>query len=796
MEIKSAKSKHLSAQKEGHAFLPIRKVAVLGAGVMGAQIAAHCANVGCDVVLLDIAADGKDKNAIVNGAMKKIGKMKPAPFMNKLASSRIRTGNFDDHLDLLSDREWIVEVVIERLDIKQGLMEKIEAVAPKDAVITTNTSGLPIHKIAEGRSQSFKKRFFGTHFFNPPRYLKLFEVIPTPDTDTEHVARISDFARRFLGKGIVMAKDTPNFIANRIGTYALQVHLSALNEGFTIEEIDVLTGTLTGRPKSATFRTADVVGLDTLVHVAKNLYEAIPHDESRDAFKVPPLLQKLVDNKHLGAKTKAGFYKKEGSEIKSINPETLKYESAKPLNIGDLKPLKGIESVTERWKALWNHDSRGGSFIKTYTAQILWYAAQRMPEISEHPADVDNAIKWGFGWQLGPFEIWDAVGFDAVLSEWKAQGLETPAWIAALQKPGAKSFYTKKGVHSPSGELLSQPSFSDEFTVGQLTAGKTPVWENEESALWDVDGVTLFEFRSKANTLGSKVVQGLMKAVDITEKGDYAGMVVANDGANFSVGANLGEMAQEALAGNFKAIGEAVYTFQMMVQKVRYARKPIVAAPIGKTLGGGCELAMACAHVIPAAETYIGLVELGVGLMPAGTGTMHFAHRAVEEAQSEFPSQVQPFLLSRFETVAMAKVATSAQEAMELGYFDPARTTVAMNSDRRISMAINQVKLLFENGYMPEPQRNRIMVMGKTGRAPMLAAAVQMKWAGFISEYDEFLAERFAYILTGGEITGPDYVSEDYLLKLERDVFLALLQQEKTQARIKSILTTNKPLRN
>lgn len=781
---------------------PIKKAAVLGAGVMGSQIAAHLANAGVQVLLLDMPAKEGDRNSIVNGALKKITKMKPNPFMGSDVLSRIKTGNFEDDLSNISDAEWVIEVIVENMDIKRSLMAKVEKAASDSAIISTNTSGLPIHQIMEGRSAGFKKRFLGTHFFNPPRYMKLLEIIPTPETDQSVIDRISDFCYRHLGKGVVVCKDTPNFIANRIGVFSMQHILHSFENGeYTIEEIDALTGPLTGRPKSATFRTADVVGLDTLMYVAQNLYDAVEGDESRELFNTPKTLKSLVENKALGAKSGAGFYKKEGKEIKSLNPETGQYESAKEMNLGDLSNIKKAGSLAARWKAAYNDDGRAGAFLRNHTLDVISYSINRTPEISDSPADIDKAIRWGFGWEMGPYEIVDAIGLDRIYADLESNGKNVPDWLKEMKSSGASTFYTLKDgvrhVWMPGKGYEADPVPADQIPLFYIKKDSSKeLWKNKEAALLDIgDGVALYEFRSKANTLGVNVMKGLNEALSFVENNDFRGMVIGNEGTNFTVGANLGELAEFVFKGEMKPVIAAVENFQKTVQRIHYASKPVVVATHQKTLGGGCEIAMGASQIVAASETYIGLVELGVGLIPAGAGTMRMAARAAKKAVNQRPSEVQPFVQQAFETIAMAKVATSAYEAKELGYFLPEHKIV-MHEDRRLHAAKHEVISLYEQGYRPPAVENAIYVVGKPGKAALVTGVYQMLEGGFISEYDMYLAERLAHILTGGELSGPQTVHEDYLLELEREVFLSLLTEKKTQARVESILKTNKPLRN
>lgn len=782
---------------------PFRTAAVLGAGVMGSQIAAHLANAGLMVYLLDIPAKEGKKNAIVDGAFAKMLKMKPSPVMHSHVKDRIVTGNFDDHLHLVSKADWVIEVIIEQMAAKKELMKKLEAVVAPHAVISSNTSGLPIHKITSDCSADFRKRFLGTHFFNPPRYLRLLEVIPTPDTDADILERVKHFGRVHLGKGVVIAKDTPNFIANRVGTYSMMLSIRALEEGYSIEEIDALTGTLSGRPRSATFRTADVVGLDTLMYVSQNLCAAIPNDESREEFNIPTVLKNLVESKRLGSKTGKGFYFKEGKEIKSLDSETMEYISRKAPDLGDLDAIAKIKSLKERWIALFDAQNRAGEFIRKHTTKLIAYAINRVPEVSDYPADVDDAIAWGFGWDMGPFRIHDWIGHERFTKQAESMQLKLADWYHTMQKQGNAVFYKDEAETElrfvPSKGYEKPIVFSDELRVAHLKTsdGRNEIWNNEEAGLLDSgDGVLIFEFRSKANTLGTKVMAGIRKSLEILEHGkDYKGMVIANDGANFSVGANLGELAYAAQSGQFNVLEDAIHNFQKTVQLIRYSSKPVVTAIKGKVLGGGCEISMGAANVVASAESYIGLVELGVGLIPAGTGTMHMVARAGEKAATAHTSHIQPFIQHAFETIAMAKVATSAHEAVELGYLLP-QARISMHDERRIHVAREEVIRLWNQGYLPPAVRTKIFIPGKPGLAPLETAAWMMYQSGWITEYDAFLAKRLAYIMCGGTLNGPDYVHEDYLIDLEREVFLSLLGEKKTQERVHSILTTNKPLRN
>jgi 3-hydroxyacyl-CoA dehydrogenase len=770
---------------------PFRKAAVLGSGVMGSQIAAHLANAGLSVYLLDLAAEKGNKNALVETSFKKALKLSPPIFFTEKVARRVILGNFDEDFHRLADVDWVIEAVVENLDIKQQLMERLEGVIRDDAIISTNTSGLPIGAIAKGRSEAFRKRFLGTHFFNPPRYLKLLELIPTRDTDPQVLAQMQWFGQLYLGKGIVVAKDTPNFIANRIGMFVIMLGLrSLIEEGYTIEEIDTLTGTIAGRPKSGTFRTADLVGLDTLMYVAKHLYPAIPHDESREIFRVPELLHKLVETGTLGTKTGQGFYKKQGKEILSLNRATFAYEPAKPLNLGNIDEIAKIPDLGDRLRALYRDSGRAGSFFRQSILKTLSYSACRIPEIADNPVDIDKAMRWGFGWELGPFEIWEVLGFETVLADMKAAGQEVQSSKFKVQR-------RVEGETRGRGEDKREKGDGDgEINLAVVKAdAKRILWQNPEAALLDLgDGVVLYEFRSKGNTLSVKVAEGLVEVLDLIESGDYRGLVIGNDSPNFSGGANLAEMATIAQSG-MTAIANLIVKFQTLLQRVRYFPKPIVAAVVGRALGGGCELIMACPQVVAAAESYIGLVELSVGLIPGAGGIMRMATWAAERGATESPSDIQPFFKRAFETVGMAKVSNSAYEAQELGFLSP-KATIIMDSDRRLFVAKEEVLRCDREGYLPPPESNSIMVLGRPGRAMLEHGAYVFQQGGYISEYDRYLANRLAYVLTGGDLSAPTLVDENYLLQLERETFIPLLSQPKTQERIAHILKTKKPLRN
>jgi 3-hydroxyacyl-CoA dehydrogenase len=783
---------------------PFRTAAVLGAGTMGAQIAAHLANAGLEVHLLDIAPDDGDTNAIVEKGFQAARDASPDPFFTDDVADRIYLGNFEEHFDRISEVDWVLEAVVERMDVKRDVHARIEEHARPDAVISTNTSGLPIHEIADGRSADFKQRFLGTHFFNPPRYLKLLEIIPTDATDPAVVERVAQFGRLHLGKGIVVANDVPYFIGNRVGIFAQLQSIRHYTDGdYTIEEVDTLTGTLQGHPKSATFRTADVVGLDVLVDVTTNLYEKAEDDESREEFQVPDVLQRLVDEDRKGAKSGEGFYKKVDGEIRSLDPETFEYTSAKEMDLGDVRSIKKAGNLTARLNALYQDPGRAGQFFRDTTLETLGYSARRIGEITDNPADVDRAIRWGFGWEMGPFEKWDALGFETVLNGMDERDIEVPEWVRTMQEQGHTQFYRTEGgtreVYVPSeGGYVADPTPEDELSLAPIKADASrEVWTNGQAALLDVgDDVVLFEFRSKANALGREVMQGLRTCIDRVENDpNIRGMVIGNEGKNFSVGANLGEMAQAAQQGQYDQIGAYIAEFQDTIQRVRYAAKPVVVATHQRVLGGGCEMAMACKHPVCAAETYLGLVELGVGLIPAGTGTMRMAAYASRRAPTDNPSDIQPYLRKYFETIAMAEVAESAPQAVEMGFL-PEHTKVVINAERRLHVAKQEVIALSEQGYTPPPVMNEITVLGEKTLSTFKVALHQYKEGGYISEYDEFLATKLGHVLCGGEISSPQTVHEEYLIELEREVFLSLLGEEKTMARVEHMLKHNKPLRN
>ena len=771
---------------------------------MGTQIAAHLANAGLEVHLLDLAAPGNDKSAVSSGAFHKAQQQSPPILFTPDVAHRVHCGNYDEDLPLLGQVDWVIEAVVEDLAIKQSLLGRVAALLGPDTILSSNTSGLPLSAISAHFSLDLKRRFLGTHFFNPPRYLKLLELIPLAETDPAVVERLRWYATLHLGKGVVIAKDTPNFIANRVGLLATFMGIQAVTaSGYTIEEVDTLTGELVGRPKSATFRTADLVGLDTLVYVANNLYPAISHDERRSVFQVPDLLQRLVAGGAFGAKAGQGFYKKVGKEILSVNPKTLVYGTAHPLNLPGLDDLRS-QPLAERLRSLYALPGRAGDLFRQLTLGLLSYSACRLPEIADSPADVDRAMRWGFGWQLGPFEIWDVLGFHRVLYDLQEQGYTVPDWIAEMAVVGEGHFYqsavgvpasllSAETVMGPAGE---QPvaAAEKEIHLSAIQAKSAPLWHNAEAALIDLgDGVLLYKFRSKGNTLSQQVVDGLETVLDQLARNNALGLVIGNGSAHFSGGANLAEMAAAATAGP-NALAPLLNQFQTLMQRLHYFPKPVVAAVQGRALGGGCELVMACPHVVAAAESYIGLVELSVGLIPGAGGIMRLVQWASERANGD-PQQVFPFLFQAFKTVGTATVAGSAVEAQQLGFL-PSCSPIVMDADRRLYVAKAEVLRLDREGYRPPSRPTGLWALGQPAYARLVHAAQVMTDGGYISAYDRFLAEQLAFVMTGGDLLGPTRVSEDYLLRLERETFLPLLQQPQTQARIAHMLRHKKPLRN
>jgi 3-hydroxyacyl-CoA dehydrogenase len=790
------------AGDDGGYVVPFRKAAVIGAGTMGAQIAAHLSNAGLDVLLLDLKGSDDDPDGPARKGLEAARKAKPAAFFDRTGPERIGIGNLEDDLDRLRDVEWVIEAVVERLDIKRNLMKRIEEVTSDEVVVTTNTSGIPIREIVEGRSASFRRRFFGTHFFNPPRYLKLLEIIPTEETDPSIVDRVRHFGRVHLGKGIVQAKDVPYFIGNRVGVYGQLQAMRYFADGrYSIEEIDELTGPLAGRPRSATFRTADIVGLDVLAQVTRNLHETVPDDARRDAFQVPSILERLVEDGALGAKAGRGFYKKEGKTIRSVDPETLEYRDPEPVDLDGLDEIRRLP-LDERLRALFELEGRAGDFFRETTLDLLSYAAFRVPEVTDNPADIDRAIRWGFGWEMGPFEMWDAIGFEQVLNAMDEVGVDYPEWVEEVNRSNRDAFYSgpddERTIVDSLGEEIEEEQPVDVLPLPAIRArSSAEIWSNEEAALLDVGrGVALYEFRSRGNALGRNVMQGLNDALDaIDADSSIRGMIIGNESKNFAVGANLYEVMKAIEESRTEDLERFLGLFQTTIQRIRYARKPVVVAVHQRVLGGACELVMACPNPVASAESYIGLVELGVGLIPAGAGSMMLAAKASERSATGHPSEVQANLQPLYENVAMARVSESASSAKKMGYLAE-HAPVVMNDTRRLFAARAEVIRLSDQGYLPPPRRTSITVLGRPTGAAFDVMLQQYLEGGFISDYDRHLGSRLAHVMTGGDLTGPQTVDEEYLLGLEREVFLGLLGEERTQARIRHMLETGKPLRN
>ena len=796
---------------------PIRKVAVLGSGVMGSAIACHFANIGCSVLLMDIAPkelteeekarglaiDNKTvKNRIVQSSFDKCLKSSPGPLYSKKFVSRIALGNFDDDMASIRDVDWIIEVVVENLEIKKKVYEQVEKFRTPGTLITSNTSGIPIHLMAEGRSADFKKHFAGTHFFNPPRYLKLFEVIPTADTDPEITAYLLNYGDLHLGKTSVLCKDTPAFIGNRVGVWGLLKVINSMQKfGLNVDEIDKLTGPVIGRPKSATFRTSDLVGLDTMVKVANNLYAGLPNDESREIFKLPDVVAKLEERKWLGDKTGQGFYKKVKNEkgqteIQTLDLNTLEYKPKSKARFATLETTKTIENLRDRFKVLLAGKDKAGEFYRDCFYALFQYVSNRIPEISDELYRIDDAICAGFGWELGPFATWDAVGIAPAVQAMEAAGYKPASWIYEMLSGGNTTFYKVAAGQSmyydiPSKSYKKIPG-KDAFIILDNLSEQI-VWKNAESKITDLgDGIINFSWNSKSYTLGSAVVEGLNKSVEVAEK-DFRGLVVGHQGADFSLGANLGMVFMCAIEQDYDELDFMVRAFQNTVMRLRYSSIPVVVCPQSRTLGGGCEMTMHADIAQAAAETYIGLVEVGVGLIPGGGGTKEFTKR-VSDRMLEGDVELNA-LQSAFMNIATAKVALSGEDAREMGILRP-QDRISVNKDRQILDAKAAAIELAEAGYtMPVPAKN-IRVMGKSGLALFAAGITGMKMGNFISEHDMKIAMKIANVMCGGDLSYPQEVSEQYLLDLEREAFVSLCGERKTLERIQSILTGGKPLRN
>jgi 3-hydroxyacyl-CoA dehydrogenase len=787
----------------------IRKIAVLGSGVMGSRIACHFAGIGLPVILLDMvpaAAAGSDqktaRNQLVNGSLQAAIKSNPSPVFTADVAKRITTGNFDDNMKDIASCDWIIEVVVERLDIKQMIYEQVEKYRKPGTLITSNTSGIPIHMLSEGRSADFKKHFCGTHFFNPPRYLRLLEIIPTPDTDPEIVDFLMEYGDLFLGKTTVLCKDTPAFIANRIGMFSMMSIFQIMEElSLSIDEVDALTGPLMGRPKSATFRTADVVGIDTMVKVANGIYNNCPNDESRDTFIVPAWLQKLVDNNWLGDKTGQGFFKKiksaEGKEIQTLQLASMEYGPRTKAKFASVETARTIDSLPERIKALSVGSDKAGEFFRKFHYRLFSYISHRIPEITDDIYRLDDAMMAGFGWEIGAFETWDVLGVAATVAAMKKAGHPVAAWVEEMLAKGHTQFYKiEKGkrlfYHIPTQSYLAMPG-GDAFIVLQHHTDQL-VWKNSACRLYDIgDGVAGLEWNTKMNSIGAEVLEGLNKSITLAEE-KFKGLVIANSGANFSAGANVGMIFMLAIEQEYDELDMAIRMFQNSMMRLRYSSVPVVTAPHGLTLGGGCEMNLHADTVCAAAETYIGLVEMGVGLIPGGGGTKEFALRAGDELHPDEPETNT--LKGRFFSIATAKVATSAHEAFGMGILRPGRDKIIMNVGRRIAEAKKEVIELSEAGYVMPAQRKDVKVLGRQALGALLAGINGM-WRGkYASDHDALIARKLAYVMCGGDISEQSLVSEQYLLDLEREAFLSLCGEKKTLERIQSVLKSGKPVRN
>lgn len=792
----------------------IKKVAVIGSGIMGSGIACHFANIGVEVLLLDIMPNEPNeaeikkgltieskavRNRIVNSNLQAALKSNPSPIYHQKFASRITTGNTTDDLEKIKDVDWIIEVVVERLDIKKAVYEQIEKYRKPGTLVTSNTSGIPIKFMSEGRSEDFQKHFCGTHFFNPARYLKLFEIIPGPQTSKEVLDFLNEYGEKFLGKTSVVAKDTPAFIGNRIGIFGIMSLFHLVKEmGLTIEEVDKLTGPVIGRPKSATFRTVDVVGLDTLVHVANGLYENCPEDEAHELFKLPDFINHMMENKWLGSKTKQGFYKKVDKDILSLDLNTLEYRPQQKASFATLELTKTIEKPIDRFKVLVKGTDKAGEFYRKNFTAMFAYVSNRVPEITDEFYKIDDAMKAGFGWENGPFEIWDAIGVEKALELMEAENLKPAAWVTEMLAAGITSFYTVKDgatyyydIPSKSYQkVLGQDAF---IILNNIRANKT-IWENKEAEIQDLgDGILNLEFKSKMNSIGSGVLQGINKAIDLAEK-EYKGLVIGNQSANFSVGANLAMIFMYAVEQEYDELNMAIKMFQNTMMRIRYSGIPVVAAPHGMTLGGGCEICLHADKVVAAAETYIGLVEFGVGVIPGGGGSKEMTVRASDlYRKNDVELNV---LQEHFLTIGMAKVATSAYEAYDTNILQKGKDVVVVNKDRQIAEAKKHALLLADAGYTQPIPRNDIKVLGKQALGMFLVGTDQMKAGKYISEHDQKIANKLAYVMAGGDLSEATLVSEQYLLDLEREAFLSLCGEKKTLERIQYMLTKGKPLRN
>lgn len=806
----------------------IKKCAVIGAGVMGATIAAQLANVGIETLLIDIVLpelDDEDRKSGITRESREFrdklarkgldGSLnsRPASFYVKKNARLITIGNMEDDIQQLRDVDWIIEVVVERLDIKKSVFEKIETVLEPGTIITSNTSGISAKDLCEGRSEKFRNHFAITHFFNPPRYMKLLEIVPGPDAMPEVIELLAQTCERVLGKGIVYGKDTPNFVANRIGTFSMLYSMRAMMElGLSIETVDSLTGPIIGRAKSASFRTADLVGLDTLMHVANNVYDGAPDDEKREVFRAPGFITEMVKKNLLGEKTKQGFYKKEKDDkgkkiILSLDYKGLKYAEQESVKFASLEAAKNISGTGKKIKSLYYAGDEAGKFIFLMLSETLIYSANRVPEIADDIVSIDNAMKWGFAWNMGPFETWDAIGLSKSVAKMKEKGYAIPQWIQEMIDSGRDSFYRReKGktyyydlTTKDYKEIIVKPGI---ILLPSLKEDNKEIAGNKGASLIDIgDGVACLEFHAKMNAIGDDIITMVNKSADIVSK-EFEGLVIANHAGNFSVGANLPLVLFTAQEEEWDDLDWMIKTFQDSFMKLKYLDKPVVAAPAGMALGGGCEICLASDRVRYAAETYMGLVEVGVGLIPAGGGTKELLLRNTDhifEIQKGglYPKQIElmPFVARTFETIAMAKVATSGPEAVELGYLRP-NDSMTVNRDYLIEDAKKTVLAMNMEGYRPSRPMDDIRVAGENTFAMIKLGLWSMHESGFITEHDVTVSTKVGYVLCGGNVLEYTKVSEQYLLDLEREAFLSLCGDPKTQDRIQHMLSTGRPLRN
>ena len=785
----------------------IRKAAVIGAGTMGCGIATHLANAGVPCLLLDVVPEGEgERSRIATDAIGRALKSRPPSFMDPSDSSLLSAGNIEDDLEALGECDWIIEAVTEDLDVKRGIYERIAPHRRAGSIISSNTSGISLGLLTEGLDEDFRSSFLVTHFFNPPRYMYLLELVRGPDTSEEIFSAVREFAQKRLGKGIVECKDTPNFIANRIGVLCMGASCVYQEEtGLSIEEIDAITGPVIGRPKTATFKLHDLVGIDVALMVMNNVYDQVPDDESRKLFQAPAFLQRMVEEGKLGRKSGGGFYRKEGKEILVLDLDSFEYRQAKEVSFPSLDRAREAKGLAEKIQALTGGGDQASAYLWKLLSETMLYSARRIPEICDDILSVDRALRWGFNWQLGPFELWDSLGVKATAERLEKEGREVPELVTGLLSSGNESFYSARGkgaerrvsVYVPaSGTLKTIDDRPGIILLDDVRMRSEPLRTNPSASVLDIgEGVLCVEFHSKMNTISGETLEMIREGVDLAERDGYAGLVIGNQGANFSLGANIKELAESAVAKDWKAIDRMIRDFHETVLRVRYSAIPVAGVVQGMALGGGCEIPLACDAIQAAAETYIGLVELGVGLIPAGGGTREMACRAVEAVPEGYPVDSFGFLMRYFENIAMAKTSGSAVEARQLGYLRPI-DGISMNRDRTLCDARTRVLAMAAQGYRPPAPRESVKVAGEAGIAELLILLSQYSGGGFISEYDEFLAGRFAYVLCGGNIDGEFPVTERYLLDLEREVFLGLLGEQKTIDRITHTLKTGKPLRN